>query len=192
MGPKKCVTTEEFLLRLERCSHRGAPLKNRTMRARRSQAKFCLDAGFMRVVEIGQYFITKDIGGLTLFNTVACREYTIPRDDSTSQPKGWIQGNTKIGPVLEVTTIFLHGKHGIEIRSWSLNKDNGSYTPQNRRCSKIIENSHNDQTFGLVYHDTNGQNHGPVWKTRSFLLSEICMVIFCQDYYGKGDLRTSY
>ena len=33
------------------------------------------------------------------------------------------------------------------------------------------------QTFGFVYHDTNGQNHGPVWKTQSFLLSEICIVI---------------
>ena len=26
------------------------------------------------------------------------------------------------------------------------------------------------QTFGFVYHDTNGQNHGPVWKTQSFPL----------------------
>ena len=26
-------------------------------------------------------------------------------------------------------------------------------------------------------HDTNGQNHGPVWKTQSFLLSDICTVI---------------
>ena len=25
------------------------------------------------------------------------------------------------------------------------------------------------QTFGFVYHDTNGQNHGPVWKTQLFL-----------------------
>ena len=33
------------------------------------------------------------------------------------------------------------------------------------------------QTFGFVYHDTNGQNHGPVWKTQLFLLNEICMVI---------------
>ena len=33
------------------------------------------------------------------------------------------------------------------------------------------------QTFGSVYHDTNGQNHGPVWKTQSFLLNEICTVI---------------
>ena len=35
----------------------------------------------------------------------------------------------------------------------------------------------NDQTCGFVYHDTNGLNHGPVWKTQSFLLNEICMVI---------------
>ena len=34
----------------------------------------------------------------------------------------------------------------------------------------------NVQTFGFVYHDTNGLNHGPVWKTQSFLLNEICMV----------------
>ena len=46
---------------------------------------------------------------------VACREYTLPCEDE-SQPKGWIQRNTKIGPVLEVTTSYLHGKHGVEIR----------------------------------------------------------------------------
>ena len=49
----------------------------------------------------------------------------------------------------------------------------------------------NVQTFGFVYHDTHGQNHGPVWKTQSFLLSEICTVILWQDWYGKGNLRTS-
>ena len=52
--------------------------------------------------------------------------------------------------------------------------------------------SQNVQTFGFVHHDTNGQNHGPVWKTRSFLLSEICMVFLWQDCYGKGNLRKSY
>ena len=39
---------------------------------------------------------------------------------------------------------------------------------------------------------TNGPNHGPVWKTQSFLLKGICTVILWQDYYGKGNLRTSY
>ena len=38
---------------------------------------------------------------------------------------------------------------------------------------------------------TNGLNHGPVWKTQSFLLRKICMVIFWQDLW-KGNLRKSY
>ena len=37
-------------------------------------SKFCMDAGFLNVVENGQYFMTKDTGDLTQFNTVACRE----------------------------------------------------------------------------------------------------------------------
>ena len=87
-------------------------------------SKFCLDAGFLSVVENGQYFMTKDTGDLRQFNTVACHEYTLPREEEASQPKGWIQGNTKIGPVLEVATSYLYGKHGVEIRIWSLNRDN--------------------------------------------------------------------
>ena len=54
----------------------------------------------------------------------ACREYTFPRNDESSQPKGWIQGNTRIGPVLEITTSYLYGKHGIEVIILSLSKDN--------------------------------------------------------------------
>ena len=87
-------------------------------------SKFSMDAGFLSVVEIGQYLMTKDTGDLTQFHAVACREYTLPRDDEASQPRGWIQGNTKIGPVMEVTTSCLHGKHGVEIRIMSLSKDN--------------------------------------------------------------------
>ena len=47
----------------------------------------------------------------------------------------------------------------------------------------------NVQTFGFVYHDTNGLNHGPAWKTQSFLLNGICTVILWQDYYGKGEFE---
>ena len=87
-------------------------------------SKCCMDAGFQSVVENGQYFMTKDTGDLTQFRSVACREYTLPRENEASQPKGWIQGDTKIGPVLEVTTSYLHGKHGVEIRIMSLSRDN--------------------------------------------------------------------
>ena len=84
-----------------------------------------MDAGFLNVVEIGQYFMTKDTAEFSQFkDAVACREYTLPRDEETSEPKGWIRGNTKIGPVLEVTTCCLQGKCGVEIRILSFSKDN--------------------------------------------------------------------
>ena len=38
----------------------------------------------------------------------------------TKYPKGWIRGNTKIGPVLEVTVNYHQGRYGIEIRINSL------------------------------------------------------------------------
>ena len=62
-------------------------------------SRFCMEAGFMRVVEVGHYLVTKDTGNLRQFCSVACREYTLPRDDPASQAKGWIQGNMRIGPV---------------------------------------------------------------------------------------------
>ena len=43
-------------------------------------------------------FMTKDTGDLTQFHVVACREYTLPRDDEASQPRGWIQGAPRLGP----------------------------------------------------------------------------------------------
>ena len=87
-------------------------------------SKFCKEAGFMRVVEVGQYFVTKDTGDFRQFQSVACREYTLPRDDPASEPKGWIRGNTRIGPILEVTTSFQHFKFGVEVRIQSVNEDN--------------------------------------------------------------------
>ena len=84
-----------------------------------------MDAGFLSVVEIGQNFMTKDTAEFSQFtDAVACREYTLPRDEETSEPKGWIRGNTKIGPVLEVTPCCLQGKHGVEIRIMSFSEDN--------------------------------------------------------------------
>ena len=50
----------------------------------------------------------------------------------------------------------------------------------------------NVQTFGFVHHDTNGLDHGPVWKIQSFLLNGICTVILWQDCCGKGNLRNPF
>ena len=87
--------------------------------------KFCTDAGFLTTVEVGQYFMTKHTEKFSHFTEpVACLEYTLPRDEKSYDPKGWIRGNTKIGPVLEVTTSYLQSNYGVEIRIESANKDN--------------------------------------------------------------------
>ena len=62
--------------------------------------RFCKEAGFMRVVEVGQYLVTKNTGNLRQLRSVACREYTLFRDDPASGAKGWIQGNMRIGPCI--------------------------------------------------------------------------------------------
>ena len=111
---------------------------------------FCVDAGFIHVVEIGQYFMTKD--NEEQFYAMVCREYTLPRNDGSSQPKGWIQGNTKIGPVLEVTTSCLYSKHGVEIRIWSLSEDNThSWVRISHRSNKFVMDSTTTQKFLQIY-----------------------------------------
>ena len=108
-------------------------------------SKFCKEAGFMRVVEVGQYFVTRDAG--EFLHMVACREYTLPRDDKLSQPKGWIRGNMRIGPVLEVTTSFQHFKYGIEIRIESVNQDNShSWVRISYGTVKYVNDSIEDNT----------------------------------------------
>ena len=110
-------------------------------------SRFCKEAGLMRVVEVGQYFVTKDTGDLRQFRSVACREYTLPRDDPASQAKGWIQGNMRIGPVLEVTISFQHFKYGIEIRIESVNQDNShSWVRISYGTVKYVNNSIKDDT----------------------------------------------
>ena len=87
--------------------------------------KICTDAGFLKTVEVGQYFMTKDTYEFLQFAApVTCREYTLPRDEKSTDPKGWIQVNTKIGPVLDGTTSYLQSNYGVEIRIESVNKDN--------------------------------------------------------------------
>ena len=88
--------------------------------------------------------MTKDTADLIQFNTVACREYTLPRDEAASQPKGWIQGNTEIGPVLVVATSYLHGKYGVEIR---LSRDNTrSWVRISHGSNRFVMNLNNNGT----------------------------------------------
>ena len=88
--------------------------------------------------------MTKDTG--EQFFAKTCRQYTFPRSDESSQPKGWIQGNTKIGPVLEITTSCLFGKHRIKIRISSLSEDN---------TQSWVRISHGSNEFVIVSNNNN-------------------------------------
>ena len=91
--------------------------------------------------------MTKDTEEFSQFTySVACREYTFPRDEDTSEPKGWIRGNTKIGTVLEVTTCCLQGKYGVEIRIKSVNKNNShSWVRISHGLNKLVTNLNNEE-----------------------------------------------
>ena len=92
--------------------------------------------------------MTKDDEEFSQFiYSVACREYTLPRDEEASEPKVRIRGNTKIGPVLEVTTGYLQGKYRVEIWIEFMNEDNS------HSCVRI--------SHGLSKFVTNLKKQGP-------------------------------
>ena len=112
--------------------------------------KICTDAGFLKTVEVGQNFMTKGTDEfLQSTEPVTCREYTLPRDEKSTDLEGWIRGNTKIGVVLEVTTSYLQGKYGVEIRIESVNKDNSHSWVRvshglNKLVTDLIDNEYDD------------------------------------------------
>ena len=83
------ILLQKYKERVERLPQRDRLIKN------------CTYAGFLKTVEVGQYFMTKHTDEFSqLTEPVPCREYTLPRDEKSTDPKGGIQGNTNIGPVM--------------------------------------------------------------------------------------------
>ena len=104
-------------------------------------SKFCM------VVEDGQYFMTKDTEEFWQFkDAVACREYILPRDEGASKPMDESKGTPNLGPVLEVATSYLHGKHGVEIKIWCLNRDNSHSSVRiSDGLNKLVTNLNNNE-----------------------------------------------
>ena len=107
---------------------------------------------------------------LQFTEAVICREYTLPRDEKSTDPKRWIRVNTKIGPVLEVTTSYLQGKYRVEIRIESVNEDD---------CHSWVRISHGLNKFvtDLIdkEHDDDEQETSET-KTELFALkTEVCL-----------------
>ena len=107
--------------------------------------KFCTDAGFLTTVDVGQYFMTKDTEEFSQFaQPLTCREFTLPIEERLSEPKGWIRGNTKIGPVLEVTTFCVQGKYGVEIKIKSVNHSH-LWVRISHDLNKLVTNINNNE-----------------------------------------------
>ena len=49
--------------------------------------KFCMDAGYLNFVEMGQFFMTKDTADFSQFHAVACREYILPKTSKRMDPR---------------------------------------------------------------------------------------------------------
>ena len=106
-----------------------------------------MDAGFLRFVEIGQYFTTKDTADLSQFHAAACREYTFPREDDASQPRGWIRETQKSDPCWKLQPVACMVKMESRGRIWSLSQDNShSWVRISHGSNKFVMDSNNNDT----------------------------------------------
>ena len=115
--------------------------------------------------------MTEDSG--EQFHAVACRAYTLPREDSSSQPRGWIQGNTRIESMLEGTTSYLHGKHGVDIRIMSLSRDD---------THSLVRFSHGSNKFVM---NLNNETEIPEDQLEEYALKTECKRL-CMPIEGKS------
>ena len=110
--PAQEILLQKFKERVERLSQ-----QNRVI-------KFCADTGFLKTVEVGQYIMTEDTDEFPQFTEpVTCREYTLPRDEKSTDPERLDSREHQNWTRVEVTTSYLQGKYGVEIRIEFANKD---------------------------------------------------------------------
>ena len=156
-GETKAVTPLQNMKTIPNIKFYGNSTWNRSNRFHK-KAK-CVDSAWKQdlcvLLKWDKYFITKDTGDFKRFRSGACREYTLPRDDPASQPRGWIQGDMRIGPVLEVTTSYMHGKHGIEVRILSVNDDHSQSWVRipYGTVTYVIDSNHNNTEIPADPHE---------------------------------------
>ena len=117
LAPSIEIPAQENLLQMHKERVEKLPQPDRLL-------KICIDAGFLKTVEVGQYFVTKHADEFLHFaEPVTCREYTLPRDENSTDPKGWIQGNTKLDPYWKSQPVTCKVNMEWKLEIDSVNKD---------------------------------------------------------------------
>ena len=134
-------------------------------------SKFCTDAGFLSTVGVGQYFMTKDTEELSQFiDSVACREYTLPRDEII-----WtIKLDSREHP--DWTRIV---KYGVEIRFESMNKE---WVRISHGLNKLVTNLNDkeQETSEMQFEDYALRLNASVFASGSKSQSKTTKTYFCQ------------
>ena len=132
-------------------------------------------AGFIRRFSVGTLYRTiQDLDDGFGDRIAACREYTFPRDDPESEIKLWIEGHTRIGPVLRVKTTCYLNVHGIEIQIPSTSGTGSrSWVVISRGPNRYVDElQHNDpdhspENFELADHRSTEQTYARQPTTHS-------------------------
>ena len=99
--------------------------KNANLPGHLQLIKLCSNVGITKTVARRQYFTTLDDAELDKLGG-SCRVYAVPRDIAASTVRGWIRGNTKIGPAWRWQSVIIKAVAGIEIMIESLFGDGTS------------------------------------------------------------------
>ena len=87
-----------------------------------------------------------------------CGEYTLLRSEEASRERGWIPGNTKIGPVSDVKVCFHQGRCGVEVMVESLFRDRTvSWVPNVNGINKYVTESSETISLESVEHRVTGK-----------------------------------
>ena len=109
-------------------------------------SKFCMDAGFLSVVWNLTVFHDKWHWRTNLCKGLSWKNSSMKWRIITTKRNGSREAQNN-GPVLEVTTSCLYGKHGVEIRIWSLSEDNTqSWVRISHGSNKFVIDSNNNDT----------------------------------------------
>ena len=108
-------------------------------------SKFSTDAGFLTIVEVGQYFLTKDTEEFSQFTeSVACHKYTLPRDENHLTRKVGSEGTPRLGPYWKLQPVAYKVNMERKSELSFLNKDSShSWVRIYHGLNKLVTNLNN-------------------------------------------------